>query len=123
MVRVYRVVEGTPTAGASNYFLLCNVARIETLDSDTILEVIWLDASNNTISSADPDFIIRGSGPSTTANLTSTLTINTVRTSHAGIYTCLANMTIPGIVQDHQVSASTTVTVISESSPFTVLSM
>ena len=104
---------GIPTAG-DNYTLECNITRSPHLDTSTELEVQWLDNSNNTITSGS-SFTLRGDSTTTEPTLTSTLTINPVKTSHAGVYQCVARLTIPGIVQGHQVSASVQVRVKSES--------
>ena len=122
VVSVSPMDQDIPTAGDSSYTLRCTVTHRETLNPQTVLEVTWLDTDSNTISS-DTDFTLSGESSTTATTLTSTLTISTVRTSHAGMYHCLANMTIPNTVVDHQVQASTPVRVRSESSPATMLSV
>ncbi len=47
--------------------------------------------------------ILAGNITSTTnLVITSSLTFTRVRTSQAGTYTCVVNMTIPGVAVDHQ---------------------
>ena len=95
-----------------DYSVQCTIIRSGTLSSAT-LEATWLD-NTNTIITSGTGYAISGSSSTTTTTLTSTLTIHTIRTSQAGIFTCEGNMTIPGIVDDHQVNASTPVRVTSE---------
>ena len=94
--------------------LQCYVTRKSTLSSHTLLETVWLDNNNNFL---DNTSIIVMSAPitSTTATQsTTTLAVSNMRTSQAGVYTCVVNMTIPGVVEDHQVRETSTVKVISK---------
>ncbi len=91
--------------------LFCNASRQSTLSPSTTMEILWLRGSNEIISTTS-NIIIAGYQTSTTdLVLTSSLTFTRVRTSQAGTYTCVVNMTIPGVVVDHQVSRSVTLTV------------
>ncbi len=92
-------------------FLYCNASRQSTLSPSTTLEIFWLSSRNEIISTTS-DVILAGDTTSTTnLVITSSLTFTRVRTSQAGTYTCVVNMTIPGVVVDHQVSRSVTLTV------------
>ena len=104
--------ETVPTAG-DDYTLECKIARADTIFSAT-LNVHWLDSSNSTISSGS-GYTISGDSSTTTTSFNTSLTIHTVRTSQAGLYHCVSNMTIPGVVDGHQVINSTSVRVTSES--------
>ncbi len=104
-------VGSMPTAG-DIYMLECNISRVATLSSSTLLEVVWLDMNNDIITSGSPDYTITGD-TSTTSTLISTLTFTILRTSHGGTYSCSANMTIPNVVTDHQVTMTANVTVAS----------
>ena len=55
-------------------------------------------------------------GDTVTSGVVSTRTVSydSLLTSHGGIYFCSANMTIPDIVTDHQVTRMTDVTVASK---------
>ncbi len=94
--------------------LFCNASRQSTLSPSTTIEILWLRGSNEIISTTS-DIIIAGYQTSTTDLVrTSSLTFTRVRTSQARTYTCVVNMTIPGVVVDHQVSRSVTLNVHSE---------
>ncbi len=91
--------------------LFCNASRQSTLSPSTTMEILWLRGSNEIISTTS-DIIIAGYQTNTTdLVITSSLTFTRVRTSQAGTYTCVVNMTIPGVVVDHQVSRSVTLNV------------
>ena len=62
------------------------------------------------------------SGPSytTATNSTTTLMVSNIRTSQAGVYTCVVSMTIPVVVEDHQVRENSTVNVISKNDYITI---
>ncbi len=92
-------------------FLFCNASRQSTLSPSTTMEIFWLSSRNEIISTTS-DVILAGDITSTTnLVITSSLTFTRVRTSQAGTYTCVVNMTIPGVVVDHQVSRSVTLNV------------
>ena len=93
--------------------LPCSVTRKNTLPSETYIETVWLDYNNNIISN-NSILGITGLINTTATTITSTLAVASVRTSQAGVYTCVVNMTIPGIVEDHQVQKSSTINVISK---------
>ena len=93
--------------------LPCRVIRKNTLPSETYIETVWLDYNNNIISN-NSILGITGLINTTATTITSTLAVANVRTSQAGVYTCVVNMTIPGIVEDHQVQKSSTINVISK---------
>lgn len=99
-----------PFAGVQ-YTLLCTVTQAETLAPDTLIEIQWLDGANNSINSG-PDFTI--SEDSMANILTSSLIITTLRTSHAGLYSCIVNVTIPGVMEGYQVTSYVEVVVKSE---------
>ena len=105
--------EGVVTAG-DQYTLQCNISRMDTLAPSTLLEVMWLDPSNNTITSGTT-YTISGMSSTTATTLTSTLTFPRLTTSQGGLYSCAVNMTIPDIVTDHQVISTTPVRVAGES--------
>ncbi len=91
--------------------LFCNASRQITLSPSTTMEIFWLRGSNEIISTTS-DIIIAGYQTSTTnLVITSSLTFTRVRTSQAGTYTCVVNMTIPRVVVDHQVARSVTLNV------------
>ena len=112
-VVVSAVGDGVPTAG-DMYTLECTISRGGTLDSSTILEVMWLDMNNDIITAGNADYTITGDSSTTSTTTISTITFNRVRTSHGGTYSCSVNMTIPDIVTDHQVTRTTDVTVASK---------
>ncbi len=92
-------------------FLFCNASRQSTLSPSTTMEIFWLSSRNEIISTTS-DMILAGDITSTTnLVITSSLTFTRVRTSQAGTYTCVVNMTIPGVVVDHQFSKSVTLDV------------
>ena len=113
-VNVVPVEEGVATAG-DRYTLQCNITR----DADwppspsTFMEVMWSDASHTTITSGTAYTI---SAVSSTNNITlaSTLTFPRLITSQGGLYSCAANITIPGVALDFQVIKSVPVQVASE---------
>ncbi len=100
------------TAG-DMYVLKCIISRVATLSNLTILEGVWLDMNNDIITSGSADYTITGDTRTTSTTFISTLTFTRLRTSHGGTYSCSANMTIPGIVTDHQVTRTADVTVAS----------
>ena len=94
--------------------LQCYVTRKSTLSSHTLLETVWLDNYNNFLDNTS-NVVMSAPITSTTATQsTTTLTVSNMRTSQAGVYTCVVNMTIPGVVEDHQVRKTSTVKVISK---------
>ena len=111
-VVVSALVSGVPTAG-DMYVLKCIISRVATLSSLTILEGVWLDMNNDIITSGSADYTITGDTSTTSTTFISTLTFTRLRTSHGGTYSCSANMTIPDIVTDHQVTRTADVTVAS----------
>ena len=93
--------------------LQCYVTRKSTLSSHTLLETVWLD--NNNFLSNNSNVVMSAPITSTTSfHSTTTLTVSNMRTSQAGVYTCVVNMTIPGVVEDHQVKETSTVNIISK---------
>ena len=112
-VSVSPVEEGVVTAGGQ-YTLQCNISRVATLAPSTLLEVMWLDPSNNTITSGTA-YTISGMSSTTATTLTSTLTSPRLTTSQGGLYSCAVNMTIPDIVGYHQVISTAPVRVAGES--------
>ena len=112
-VSVSPVEEGVVTAGGQ-YTLQCTISRVATIDPSTLLEVMWLDPSNNTITSGT-NYTISGMSNTTATTLTSNLTFLRLTTSQGGLYSCAVNMTIPDIVTDHQVISTAPVRVASES--------
>ena len=113
-VSVSAMEEGVVTAGG-HYTLVCNISRSATLPNSTLLEVMWLDPNNDTITSDSMTSITMQ--PSTMeTTLTSTLTFLQVNISHGGQYSCAVNMTIPDIVTDYQVIAMASVRVLASKS-------
>ena len=100
------------TAGEM-FQLDCYISRGETLPPSTLLEVIWLDNSNNTIIS-NSNTSITGDTSTTASHLFSQLTFPRIRTSHGGRYTCAVNLTVPEVVTDHRVTRTRTVMVMSK---------
>ncbi len=101
----------TEVLAGETSFLFCNSSRQSTLSPSTTMEIFWL-SSRNEILSTTSDVILAGDITSTTdLVITSSLTFTRVRTSQAGTYTCVVNMTIPGVVVDHQVARSVTLNV------------
>ncbi len=97
-------------AGETSIFF-CNASRQSTLSPSTTMEIFWLRDRDEIISTTS-DIIIAGYQTSTTdLVITSSLTFTRVRPSQAGTYTCVVNMTIPGVVVDHQVARSVTLNV------------
>ena len=113
MVQILSDSSGVPTAGSS-HSIQCIARREDTLPPSTLLEIIWLDNSNNEIISPNSDTNITGVTSSTDTNITSTLTFPYTRTSQAGRYTCAVNMTIPDVVDDHLVMKTANVYVRSK---------
>ena len=112
-VSVSPVEVGVPTAG-DMYTLECNISRAVTLSNSTLLEVVWLDPNNRTISS-NSNFTIMGDTSTTATFLTSRLTFSFLRTSQGGDYICSSNMTIPGgEATDNPVSSTISVRVMSK---------
>ena len=97
----------------TQYTLVCNVSRSANLSASTHLEVRWLDSDGSVITPGTA-YTISGMSNTTAITLISTLTIPHLITSQGGIYTCAANMTIPGVVTDHQIISNFTVRVASE---------
>ena len=93
--------------------MTCCTTRQTTLLSRTLLEITWLDNNNNPVTSAD-GFTFTGQQSSMNHNITSTLLVSSIRTSQAGVYTCVVNMTIPGVVEDHQARESVNIYVTSK---------
>ena len=77
---------------------------------------MWLTSANGTVTSGS-DVIITGPSSTVDATLTNMLTFTRLRTSQGGVYRCAVSMTIPTIVQDHVVSDSAQISVISKSAP------
>ncbi len=101
----------TEVLAGDTSIISCNASRQSTLSPFTTMEIFWLSSRNEIISTTS-DMILAGDTTSTTnLVITSSLTFTRVRTSQAGTYTCVVNMTIPGVVVDHQVSKSVTLTV------------
>ena len=88
--------------------------REDTVPPSILLEIIWLDNSNDEIVSPISDISNTGVTSSTDTNITSTLTFPYTRTSQAGRYTCAVNMTIPNVVDDHLVMKTANVYVRSK---------
>ncbi len=112
-VRVSPVEVGVVTAGG-RYALECDISRVATLSNATLLEVMWFSPDNDIITSGTA-YSITGTTSTNATSLTSTLTFPRLTTSQGGVYTCAVNMTIPGIVTDHQVLRQENVRVASES--------
>ena len=92
--------------------LLCIAVRQDTLSSSTLLEIFWLDERNEVISSTSG--LLSGATSSNATNITSRLTVRNITTSQAGVYSCVVNMTIPGVVEDHQVIETSDIFVYSK---------
>ena len=99
--------------------LPCSVTRKNTLPSETYIETVWLDYNNNIISN-NSILGITGLINTTATNITSRLAVSNIRTSQAGIYTCVANMTIPGVVEDHQVGKTSVINIISKRNVYNI---
>ena len=93
----------------------CLAVREYTLSVSTVLEIVW--QNNNDVINTNSVF---GLTRSHANNITSRLAISNIRTSQAGVYTCVVNMTIPGVVEDHQVRKTSTVNVISKHDTYTL---
>ena len=96
------------------FTLQCNVTRKTTLSSHTLLETVWLDNNNNFLNNTSNVVMSVPITRTTATHSTTTLMVSNIRTSQAGVYTCVVNMTIPGVVEDHQVRENSTVNVISK---------
>ena len=108
-------MEGVNAIAGDDITLICNVSRVSTLDPSTLLEVMWLDADGNIITSDDMNLLVVSTITNTTdTNTQSTLTFPLLTTSQGGVYSCAVNMTIPDIVMDHQVISTAPVRVASE---------
>ena len=108
-------VEGVNATAGDVVTLMCNVSRVSTLDSSTLLEVMWLDVDGNIITSDDMDLLVASSITSSTdTNTQNILTFPLLTTSQGGVYSCAVNMTIPDIVMDHQVISTAPVRVTSK---------
>ena len=97
----------------NNIIMSCYGTRQTTLLSSTLMEVTWLDNNNNKITLSD-NFNVTGQDRSMKHNITSRLTVSNMRTSQAGVYTCVVNMTIPGVVENNLVRKSVTIYVTSK---------
>ena len=91
-----------PAGGMAHIF--CNVERHVDLSSSTRLEIYWLS----------PNKRASGHGISFSSSVTFSLLPSNITTSQAGVYTCVVNMTIPGVVEDHQVRENSTVYITSK---------
>ena len=91
----------------------CYATRQTTLLPTTLLEITLLDYNNNPMTSEE-GFTFTGQQSTMNHNITSRLLVSSIRTSQAGVYTCVANMTIPGVVEDHQVRESVNIYVTSK---------
>ncbi len=101
----------TEVLAGDTSIISCNASRKSTLLPSTTMNLFWLSSRNEFISTTS-DMILAGDITSTTnLVITSSLTFTRVRTSQAGTYTCVVNMTIPGVVEDHQVARSVTLNV------------
>ena len=109
---ILSAVGNLSTAG-DMFRLDCNISRAKTLLPSTLLEVIWLDNINNSLIS-NSNTSITGDTSSTASNLYSQLTFSRVRTSQGGRYSCVVNMTVPGVVTDYSVIKTWTVMVMSK---------
>lgn len=98
----------------SSYSVECNATRDLDLESDTTLEIEWLDSNGLLIRGGD-EITISGDTSTNGLTLTSTLTFNSITTTQAGPYYCSVNLTIPGAgVFDHNVRRSSVVRVMSK---------
>ena len=112
MVQIFSESTVVPIVG-SNHTVQCIARRRDTLSLSTLLEIIWLD-NNNLFITSTSNTVITGVASSTDTNITSTLKFSRLRTSQAGNYACVVNMTIPDVVEDHQVMKTTDVYVRSK---------
>ena len=71
----------------------------------------WLDVNDAIVSEGNPNFTISDVGPTTSTILTSRLSFNSIYTSQAGEYTCRTLLTIPGIVDNHIIDETVTMSV------------
>ncbi len=97
----------TEVLAGDTSIISCNASRQSTLPPSTTMNLFWLSSRNEFISTTS-DMILAGDIISTT-NLVMTFT--RVRTSQESTYICVVNMTIPGVVVDHQVARSVTLIV------------
>ena len=97
--------EGDPTAGSS-YTLVCQVTVTQGLVVDP--DVVWLDSSGMTVSG------LMGR-PSIEGNVvTRNLTFNPLHTTHGGVYTCHASISLPSIsIANLSNNSSAIITVLS----------
>ena len=91
-----------------SHTLECTISRVGSLPPSTLLEVVWLDPNSSIITSGT-DYNITGDTSTNSTILISRLTLTRLRTSHGGVYSCSANMTVPDRVTDHQVTRMTVV--------------
>ena len=105
--------EATMISAGDNISVSCYAKRQTTLFPTTLLEITWLDNNNNPMTSAD-GFTFTGQQSSMNHNITSRLIVSSIKTSQAGVYTCVVNMTISGVVEDHQVREPVNIYVISK---------
>ena len=96
----------------------CNISRGKYLPPSTLLEVTWLDNINNTIIS-NSNISISGNLSSTATFLYSNLMFTRIKTSQGGRYSCAVNMSIFGVVNNHRVTKSRTVIVMSKCAVYT----
>lgn len=80
----------------------CRTTRNSIFSNSALLEVTWLDPSNRLIS-GQSDLMVTGNGSTTNNELVSELLFSLVRASQAGSYSCVVNMTVPGVVTNYTV--------------------
>ena len=98
-----------PVLPGTRHTLTCNITRDPVLSIATQLEVTWLNPDNQAIPSRDYNYSITEHMDSNT--LSSMLEFNYMRTSQAGPYTCMVNMTGPQLVTDYSISTTLNITV------------
>ena len=98
-----------PVLPGTRHTLTCNITRDPVLSIATQLEVTWLNPDNQAIPSHDYNYSITEHMDSNT--LSSMLEFNYMRTSQAGPYTCMVNMTGPQLVTDYSISTTLNITV------------
>ena len=103
----------TNILAGDDIIMSCYATRQTTLLSMILLEVNWLDKGNNIITPSDGFRVVYQNG-SMNHNITSRLTVYNIRTSQAGVYSCVVNITIPGVLEDHQVRESVNIYVTSK---------
>lgn len=94
-----------PIRPGLHHHLLCNATQ----NSFPEFEISWLDPSGQVIDSSNLYFAMRNVEVNGTF-ISNELTFNHLLTSQAGQYTCIVNMTIPGLITDF--SGSKTINVI-----------